>query len=297
MATVRALECLLAIAETGSLTAAASRLHLTQPSLSHQVRMLEQEIGTAVLDRLPRGVRLTAAGTAMLEPARSGVLAVARAVASGRAVAGGEAGLLRVACAESMTAGLLAPALMVWRRQHPDVGVELTERLSVDQLATDVLLGNVDLAIGPAPSPSTLEPATLLREEFRVVTSPDHPFAQRGSVTLAELADQPFVHLDPANGLAGWLDAVAAGASVVLRPVIRVRTTATVTALAAAGLGIGLVPDNTPRTHQGAWIPLNPPLTREVVAMHHAPAQPLVHAFCEILQRPRVPVEEVEAGS
>lgn len=71
MPTLRALECLVAVLEFGSVTEAAARLHLSQPALSHQIAALERELGTPVLQRLPRGVRATAAGRAIATDRKS----------------------------------------------------------------------------------------------------------------------------------------------------------------------------------------------------------------------------------
>ena len=65
MLSMRALECLVAIVEQGSLTQAAAVLHISQPALSHQIAAIEQELGTPVIERLPRGIRPTAAGLAV----------------------------------------------------------------------------------------------------------------------------------------------------------------------------------------------------------------------------------------
>src|SRR3954447_8336835 len=120
MPTLRALECLVAVLDASSITEAAAVLHMSQPALSHQLAALEKELGAAVVERLPRGVRATTAGRAIESDARAALAAADRVVATGRAVAGGAAGQLRIGCAESLTAGLLAPVLRQWRRRHPD---------------------------------------------------------------------------------------------------------------------------------------------------------------------------------
>jgi len=86
---LRRLECFIAVAETGSVRAAARRLHVTPPSLSQQLRVLEDEIGGPLLERLPRGMRLTAAGRALLPEARAAVLAAQSSARSARAACTG----------------------------------------------------------------------------------------------------------------------------------------------------------------------------------------------------------------
>ena len=132
MATLRALECLVALVEAGSVTGAAAALHLSQPALSHQISALEKEIGTPVVERLPRGIRPTAAGLAVAQEARSALHHAGLAVTIGRKVGEGRAGRLRVASAETMTTWLLTPAMRAWRLRHPEVAFELSEFSSAE---------------------------------------------------------------------------------------------------------------------------------------------------------------------
>src|ERR1700677_2827176 len=92
MVSMRALECLVTIVEQGSLTKAAAVLHISQPALSHQVTAIERTLGTPVIERMPRGVRPTAAGLAVAAEARSALAAADRAVVAGRRGAGGGGG-------------------------------------------------------------------------------------------------------------------------------------------------------------------------------------------------------------
>jgi DNA-binding transcriptional LysR family regulator len=109
MTTLRTLECLVALVDTGSVTGAAAALRMSQPALSHQIASLERELGTPVVERLPRGVRVTAAGRAVAEDARVALEAADRAVRVGHRVGAGVGGRPRIACAETMTAWLLVP--------------------------------------------------------------------------------------------------------------------------------------------------------------------------------------------
>ena len=127
MVSLRSLECLVTIVEQGSLTKAAKVLHLSQPALSHQLAAIERELGTPVIERLPRGIRPTAAGLAAVAEARVALAAADRAVLAGRRVAAGAGGRIRIACAETMTAWVLVPVLRHWRLRFPDVQLDLKE--------------------------------------------------------------------------------------------------------------------------------------------------------------------------
>ena len=152
MLSMRALECLATIVEQGSLTKAAATLHMSQPALSHQIAAIERELGTPVIERLPRGVRPTAAGLAAVAEARIALAAANRAVMAGRRVASGMGGRIRIACAETMTAWVLVPVLRDWRRRFPDVELDLKEHTSADRMLDVLLGGEADITVGPPPT-------------------------------------------------------------------------------------------------------------------------------------------------
>ncbi|MEU5761989.1 LysR family transcriptional regulator [Nocardia sp. NPDC047648] len=290
MPTLRALECLIAVLDSGSVTEAAARLHLSQPALSHQIASLERELGTPVLERLPRGVRATAAGRAIAADARAAVAAAERVVAGGRAVAAGATGELRIACADSMSASLLAPVLRVWHRRRPEVRLTLSEVSSADAMAEMVAIGTADLALGPRPSRWEGHLVVIGNEEI-VAALPDDAGKPPAAMTLADIAERPVVHYHPDNGLSAWLDEVAAGRGVVLTAATRTRQAGTAAQLAAAGLGTALVPTSAlTATFPGAVRSLRPPLTREVVCLTSTPGDPLVRRFLTDLHRRGVPV-------
>src|SRR5882757_4923146 len=101
MASLRALECLVAVADSGSITQAARLLHSSQPAVSHQLAMLERETRTILLRRDSRGVTLTPAGRAAIADALRAATAAAAAVRSARATGEAAGGVLRLACAQS----------------------------------------------------------------------------------------------------------------------------------------------------------------------------------------------------
>src|ERR671936_411415 len=118
---LRQLECFVAVAEDGSFTKAARRLQLSQPSLSQHIRRRERELGGELIERLPRGIRLTAAGNAFLPQAEAAVRAADRAAASARAALGLEAGELEVAILLSIAVG---PRPAAWQGPVEALGHE-----------------------------------------------------------------------------------------------------------------------------------------------------------------------------
>jgi DNA-binding transcriptional LysR family regulator len=297
MTTLRTLECLVALVDTGSVTGAAAALRMSQPALSHQIAALEKELGTPVVQRLGRGVRVTAAGLAAAEEARISLRAAGQAVHKGRQVGTGMGGRLRIACAETMTTWLLVPVLRQWRSRRPEVVLDLSEHSSSDDMVALIGAGTVDLVIGPRPS-DTAEHVVVLGEEEVVLVAPTgHRFADASSVSFADLDGEPFVHYAPDNGLAVWLDELAARANVVLDPVLRTRSPRTAVQLAAAGMGVTIAPLSalTPRP-AGIVRPIEPALRRDVVVVVASPSDTLAARFVADLRRRGLPGQAASGG-
>jgi DNA-binding transcriptional LysR family regulator len=214
MMSMRALECLVTIVDQGSLTQAAAVLHMSQPALSHQIAAIERELSTPVIERLPRGVRPTAAGLAAAAEARIALAAADRAVIAGKRVAAGTGGRIRISCVETMTAWVLVPVLRHWRRRFPDVELDLKEYTSADRMQDVLLAGGTDIAVGPRPTRTDEHTELLGREEIVLVASPEHRFAGLARVPLAghgplrdgTVSDQCLDHVaqrraQPAQGL------------------------------------------------------------------------------------------------
>ena len=278
MVSIRALECLVTIMEQGSLTKAAAVLHMSQPALSHQIAAIEQELGTPVIERLPRGIRPTAAGLAAAAEARIALAAADRAVMAGRRVATGAGGRIRIACAETMTAWVLVPVLRSWRRQFPDVELDLKEYTSADGMLEVLLGGGADITVGPPPTRTDEHIEVLGREEIVVVASPEHRFAGLDAVPLAELAAEPLVHYNPDNGNRGVARSV--------RGATRCRAAAADVAhgqpahgsAACRGrMGVAIVPFSALTPLPGGTIrSLDPPELRDVIVIVAAPHDDLL---------------------
>jgi DNA-binding transcriptional LysR family regulator len=295
MISMRALECLVTIVEQGSLTKAAAVLHISQPALSHQIAAIERELDTPVIERLPRGIRPTAAGLAAAAEARVALAAADRAVIVGRRVAAGSGGRIRIACAETMTAWVLVPVLRAWRRRFPDVELDLKEYTSADQMLEVLAAGGTDLTVGPRPTRADEHVELLGREEIVVVASAEHRFAGLDAVPLAELAAEPLVHYNPGNGFAVWLDQFAAARGVVLpQPALRTGFPRTAAQLAAAGMGVTIVPFSALTPLPSATIrSLDPPELRDVVVIVAAPHDDLLRRFVADLKGRGLPISSM----
>jgi DNA-binding transcriptional LysR family regulator len=286
MATLRQLEYLVTIVEEGTFTRAAERLHVTQPGLSHQFQALEREAGGLLLERLPRTVRLTPAGRAMLPHARAALAEAARATTAARRAAGAAAGEMDLATLYTISAGILPAALQIWRSRHPGVRVRLFEHRHSHEMAAAMAAGQADIAIGPPPEDWEGPVRHIGTEEFVIITQPGDPAeqGQTGCVRLSDLASREWVHYTPESGLAHFLDEACAAAG--FRPRIAVRTELGMSAAnyAAAGLGPALVPaEIIPPHFPGLLLLPDPPVRRPLAAYTRTGPDPIAAAFIDIL--------------
>ena len=292
---LRQLQYLLAIADEGSFTRAAEQLLVAQPSLSQQIKSLEQELGGPLLERLPKGVRLTAAGKAFLPEARAAVTHAERARRNARSALGLQAGELEVATVTSVAFGVLPPAFERWRERYPGTTITLREYTHRRALDDAVRIGVGDIAVGPRP-PEWHGPVVELGwEEFVAVLPTFDPLARsKRAVPLEELAERDWVLFGPGHGLSELILATCARAGFAPRRTIETGQVAAAPHLAAAGLGVTIVPDNiVPNGLDAAIRRLKPPLARQLVAFTRQDWSPLAAAFLEVLQaqawRPRPP--------
>ena len=184
-----------AVAETANFTRAAERCHVVQSALSHQIKRLEHELGTALFARTSRRVRLTPAGEAFLPAARQSLEAAERAAADAAATVGQVRGRLNVGVIPTVAAVDVLAALRDLRRRHPQVRVALRSGAS-DELTSEVVDGKLDVAFLGLPSgspPAGVRSHELARDRLVAVLAPDHPLAGARKLSLADLASEPFV--------------------------------------------------------------------------------------------------------
>jgi DNA-binding transcriptional LysR family regulator len=285
---LRQLEYFTTIAEEGSITRAAERLYVSQPSLSQQISALEQELGGELLERLPRGVRLTAAGQQLLPEARATIRHARRARRSARMALGLEAGHLEVATITSAAAGILPAVMRDWQEQYPGIEVSLLEfphRRALDEAVRD---GAGDIAVGSTPHDWPGPCERLGYEEFVVVLPDGDPLLSGSSVPLEALADRRWVHFAQTHGVAAVIDFCCAAAGFAPRVALRTSQVAAAPRFAAAGLGPTLVPSHVvPDALRELARPASPRFFRSVVAFTRTGWAPITTAFIESLRKYR----------
>jgi LysR family transcriptional regulator for metE and metH len=194
---VRHLRLMQTVATLGSLTAAADRLNLTQSALSHQLRDIEDRLGTPLFLRRNRRMVATAAGQRVLDSATTILAELERTEAAVRSLAQNRQGLLRVATACYTCYHWLPQVLKEFGQKCPSVEVRIEVEATWRPLAA-LLAGELDLAIMTSPvRDRRLAASSLFRDEILVVVPPDHPFAGKPFVKPADLADQTMLMYSP----------------------------------------------------------------------------------------------------
>ena len=190
---LRHLHYFIAVAEELSFTRAAERLHIAQPPLSVQIRQLEEEIGTPLLQRTKRHVALTPAGRVFLDEARRALGIVDRGVQLARDMGQGRRGSLRLGAVYSSVYAVVPSLLRLFGRYYPHVAIEL-EEMTVQQQLDALAQGKIDVGILRSPiNEPAVETRLLFRETIVALVPRDHPLVARGAIHLADLVGLPFI--------------------------------------------------------------------------------------------------------
>ncbi|MFI5679725.1 LysR family transcriptional regulator [Streptomyces cellulosae] len=230
-----ALELLLAVARLGSLGQAARELGITQPAASSRVRSMERQLGVALVDRSPRGSRLTDAGALVTDWARRIVEAAEAFDVGAQALRDRRDSRLRVAASMTIAEYLLPGWLLALRAQRPDTAVSLLAGNSA-AVAERLLSDEADLGFVEGLSvPTGLDSVVIAHDRLIVVTAPGHPWARRRRpLGASELAATPLILREKGSGTRQVLDTALGG---LARPLIELSSTTAVKAAAVSGAG------------------------------------------------------------
>ncbi|MCP1118914.1 LysR family transcriptional regulator [Robbsia andropogonis] len=192
---LRHLRYFIAVAELRSVRAASERLHVTQPAISRQIRDLEDAIGASLFERMPRGLKLTAAGDAYLAEANEILARVDAANRLARRIADGVQGHVRIGFVENAAwSGIVSRALNTFEQAVPRVALELTPMNTPEQLdaiAAGRLDGGFCYRVGPLPE--GLASVPVLEQNIVLAVPQAWPLGSANSVAARELTGKPFI--------------------------------------------------------------------------------------------------------
>jgi len=234
--TLRQLEYFIAVAEAGSVTGAARRMHLSQSAMSTALSDLERALGVQLVTRHhARGITVTAAGLDLLSSARA-LLRQAQELETTAGQLGGEAGRVTLGCFAVLCPYVLPTVLAEARKALPDVELVTSEE-SLDGLSDGLREGRLELTLGYGLGrPAGVTHTSLYSVSPHVVLPVDHRLAQRRSITLKQLEGEPMVLLDLPHSRDYFAGLFAASG---ITPVVRYRTHSAETARALVARGLG----------------------------------------------------------
>jgi LysR family transcriptional regulator, hydrogen peroxide-inducible genes activator len=240
---LRQLEYLIAVVEESSFSAAARRLHVTQPSISEQIRKLERELKQPLLDRLPRRVIPTPAGQQLVEHARRILAEVGEATRrSADAASGKLGGRLTVGAIPTIAPFLLPRLIPAFERRYPDVELLVIED-TTQRLLDQTLRGEIDLAIASTVASTAHLHVDTLTEESLVLMLPTRHRLTRGQrVSPAILEGERFVALHEMHCLADQSAQFCIQRDLRPPVVMHGSNLFTLSAMVAIGMGVSLVP-------------------------------------------------------
>lgn len=258
---LRHLRYFIAVAEELHFGHAAARLNISQPPLSQQIQILEQQIGARLFARTNRSVSLTEAGRQFLADSRQILSQVDDAAARAARLHHGETGELRIGFTSSAPfIKAVSDTLSTFRRRYPDVHIQTRETNTREQIVP-LNEGALDLGLmRNTQLPDTLAWERVLREPLLAMVPRDHPLASQPRVSLRELAREPFVFFDPHVGTGLYDDILGLMRRYDLTPAItqEVEEAMTIIGLVAAGLGVSILPASFRRVQllEMCWLPI-----------------------------------------
>ena len=258
---LRHLRYFIAVAEELHFGHAAARLNISQPPLSQQIQILEQQVGARLLARTNRSVSLTPAGRQFLADSRQILSQVDEAAARAMRLHQGETGELRIGFTSSAPfIKAVSDTLSSFRQRYPDVHIQ-TREINTREQISPLNEGLLDLGLmRNTPLPETLAWEVILREPLLAMIHKDHPLALRSAVSLVELAQEPFVFFDPHVGTGLYDEILGLMRRYQLTPTItqEVGEAMTIIGLVAAGLGVSILPASFRRVQltEMRWVPI-----------------------------------------
>ncbi|MFO1465406.1 MAG: LysR substrate-binding domain-containing protein [Steroidobacteraceae bacterium] len=270
MLNLKDLKYLVAIADTGHFGKAAERCHVSQPTLSAQLKKLEQYLGVQLVERQPHHAQLTAVGREVVDRSRRLLSQSDEIVALARANADPLAGRLRIALIPTIGPYLLPRVTQKVRKALPKLRLMLYEQ-QTEILLTALRNGDIDLGILALPIPDeNLRTRVLYEENFVLAVPEDHPLAKRSRVKVEDLDQQTVLLLEDGHCLRDQALEVCHRVQVHEAENFRATSLETLRQMVVAGLGVTLLPQLAVEPPFGAQrgmatIPFVNPQPRRVV--------------------------------
>ncbi|MBP0590342.1 transcriptional regulator CynR [Paraburkholderia sp. LEh10] len=266
---LRHIRYFLAVAEHRNFTRAAQALHVSQPTLSQQIRQLEDTLRTPLLDRTGRTVQLTDAGAAWMRYAKLALQDLDAGVRAIHDVGELSRGNLRLAVTPTFTAYLVGPVIDGFYGAHPGIAIDIQE-ITQDQMEAQLADDKLDAGIAFEPvHTAEIESQPLFRETLSLVVGGGHPRAtRRKPLTVQDFATEPLVLLNRAFATRGYIDEYCAQHRVRPQVAVEANSISAIVEIVRRGRLATVLPDAIAREHGDLRpVPLDPPLPARTAAL------------------------------
>ncbi|WHU85572.1 LysR family transcriptional regulator [Pantoea agglomerans pv. betae] len=282
--TLRRMEQFIAVAEELHFHRAAERLNMSQPPLTSAIQKLEEDLGVKLIERGNRVLGLTLAGETFVSEARETLRQAEKAITSTVDVAEGRTGVLRLGYVGSALYGRLPDVIRKFRASHPKVRLELREATTTAQITAlrDGML-DIGILIPPLEQAEDVEQTLFDRDRLCMAIPKDHPLSKRSELTLADLADEPFILWPMVEGRSFHLQVIRLCAKAGFVPTITQEAHGmhAVLSLVSVGGGVSVIPQSMSgfRGDQISYHPLSDPETAFDLVMGYRQLSPSARAF------------------
>lgn len=229
------------VAQSGSISRGAEMARISQPAVSKQIAELEDALGVRLLERLPRGCRLTEAGTILADYAQRWLsleTEAARAIEEYRGMKRG-----RLALGASLTIGgyLLPGVIAEFHRKFPEIELQI-EMANTEHIQQLLLDGPIELGLTEGPLESEeLESTVFFKDELVAIAPAGHPLLKKGNVTVREICREPFILREEGSGTRAVVERALRRHGHKIKPLLSLASPEAIKNAVAAGLGIAIV--------------------------------------------------------
>lgn len=239
---LRDIRAFIAVAQTGSFTRAATRLHLSQPALTVQIRRLEETVGVRLFDRNSRNVALTPTGRDLLPLLQKSLQDMEQVLVDARSLGDGSTGTVRIACLPTFAASVLPELIQEVKAVVPRAGFHVRDAVAG---VVNTLVRNEDVDIGLTGGELNDPAFEVLHaggDRLVAVLPQQHPLARRRRITLADLAGEPLVLTSRGTSVRAVVDSAFANAGHTPEIACEATYMMTAVAMVRAGLGVTILP-------------------------------------------------------
>jgi LysR family transcriptional regulator, carnitine catabolism transcriptional activator len=244
-ATLKQLEAFVAVARTGSFTAAAKLVHVSQPALTAMIKKLEEQLRVTLFERAQRGAVVTTAGRELLPTVDRLIGELNETLAAVLRGTSPSGGTVTIACVPSVASIFLPPLIVEFSRRHPRTSMVVRDAMPENRGIVGLLRsGDADIGIAsPLEEAPELQFRPLYEDEMVALLPPEHPACASGTVDWETLARMPLIGMAHRSMVRLLMDRTFARMGISKRPITEVSLITTAVGMARAGLGAAVMPN------------------------------------------------------